>query len=365
MNFDNLDWFVYVNDTYQPLLRSIADLDKNIKDERNPRIREAKKKERNKLWDNTWERVAAEVPCYSSQLALLASMSFMDKSLEDSLRERYIEVIHKRGKKIIQDRLKLARLDGFFRAFSVPHITNLNMYPRFSFFLQFEFTLARPYLSKDDEEFYIIDNPVRKDKVFKVPMVAASSWKGNLRWTAREIEGLNPAIPDNSLIKRLFGKEKTSEEETEQDFNRGRLQFYPTFFYEIGLEVINPHDRRTKAGTNPIYIESVPDGAKGTFSLLYVPFDLLGKPESDVSKEVREDLNLVYRSVSAMMLTYGFSAKKSSGFGVIKDGFEKDDRTPSGIILMRGGSPEQGSFSNFSEMYREIEKMLGYDGRGK
>lgn len=60
MNFDNLDWFVYVDDTYQPLLRSIADLDKNIKDERNPRTREAKKKERKKLWDNTWERVAAE-----------------------------------------------------------------------------------------------------------------------------------------------------------------------------------------------------------------------------------------------------------------------------------------------------------------
>jgi len=66
-----------------------------------------------------------------------------------------------------------------------------------------------------------------------------------------------------------------------------------------------------------------------------------------------------------MMLTYGFSAKKSSGFGVIRDGFEKDDRTPSGIILMRGGTPEEGAFSNFSQMQQEIEKMLEHNGSGK
>lgn len=253
--------------------------------------------------------------------------------------------------------MKCVHLEGLFEALKVPRIT-INTFPPFSFFLQFEFFLARPYLSKDDEEFYIIDNPVTKDKVFKVPMVSASSWKGNLRWTAREIEGLNPVIPDTPLIKRLFGNEKSSEEETKQDFNRGRLQFYPTFFDQIGLEVINPHDRKTKAGIMPIYIESVPEGAAGTFSLLYVPFDLMGRPYNEVREEVRKDLYRAYYSLMVMMLTYGFSAKKSSGFGVIRDGFEKDDRTPSGIILMRGGTPEQGAFSNFSEMYREMKRCL-------
>ena len=36
--------------------------------------------------------------------------------------------------------------------------------PPYSFFIQFTFTLAQPYISRDEQDFYIIDNPVRKDK---------------------------------------------------------------------------------------------------------------------------------------------------------------------------------------------------------
>ena len=32
------------------------------------------------------------------------------------------------------------------------------------------FSLKKPYISRDDENFYIIDNPVCKDNVFKVPL---------------------------------------------------------------------------------------------------------------------------------------------------------------------------------------------------
>ncbi|OQY98069.1 MAG: hypothetical protein B6D35_13205, partial [Candidatus Brocadia sp. UTAMX2] len=160
--------------------------------------------------------------------------------------------------------------------------------PHFTFFLQFSFTLAEPYLSKDDEAFYICENPIRKDKVFKVPMVSGSTWKGNMRWTARQTENLNPDKPDNDVIKRLFGNEKDEE----KNFHRGRLNFYPAFFDQISLEVINPHDRKTKAGTLPIYIESVPEGATGTFSLLYVPFDLMGKPLEQIKEQVSEDIKL-------------------------------------------------------------------------
>jgi len=53
--------------------------------------------------------------------------------------------------------------------------------PCYTFALEFQFKLAKPYLSQDDDAFYVIDNPVRKDKVFKVPYVAPTSWKGNLR----------------------------------------------------------------------------------------------------------------------------------------------------------------------------------------
>jgi CRISPR-associated protein Cmr2 len=232
--------------------------------------------------------------------------------------------------------------------------------PSFSFSLQFVFTLAKPYLSQDDAPFYIIDNPVRKDKVFKVPMVAPSSWKGKLRWVATKfLADQADTLSDEEFAQRrmqltlLFGDEKGEEpgeikelakyldeakakRSAKELYRRkvkeyfgvdldkplphhaGRLYLYPTFFDRIDLEVINPHDRRTKAGTKPIYFESVPIGAKGTFTLLYVPFDLIGRP-GDHRKEVADDLETVAGAVQAMMLTYGFGAKTTSGFGVAED----------------------------------------------
>jgi len=164
----------------------------------------------------------------------------------------------------------------------------------FSVFIQFSFTLVKPYLSRDDEDFYIIDNPVRKDKVFKIPMVASSSWKGNLRFVMRTIIGGNDNDP---RIVRLFGNEKGIEKN--ENFRMGRLNFYSTFFDAADLEVINPHDRRTRAGTQPIYIESVPIGAKGTFNLLYVPFDVIGD-DHRLRAEVTEDLRLLNDGIREM-----------------------------------------------------------------
>jgi CRISPR-associated protein Cmr2 len=102
----------------------------------------------------------------------------------------------------------------------------------------------------------------------------------------------------------------------------GRLMFYPTFFDLIDVEVINPHSRRTRAGTHPIYLECVPAGARGTFSLLYVPFDLIGKEDAEIQKQAREDLQRVAEGLQGMFLTYGFSAKRSSGYGVAEDAIE-------------------------------------------
>ncbi|RZN14591.1 MAG: hypothetical protein EF812_05025, partial [Methanosarcinales archaeon] len=44
--------------------------------------------------------------------------------------------------------------------------------PEYSFTLQFTFTLEKPYISRDEQEFHIIDNPIRKDRVFGLPYVA-------------------------------------------------------------------------------------------------------------------------------------------------------------------------------------------------
>lgn len=249
----------------------------------------------------------------------------------------------------------------------------LDKLPFGSFFLQYTFTLAKPWMSKDDDPFYVAEsiNPVRKDKVFKVPCMAASSWKGLLRWTMMHIllARKKDALTDKEFAQErlrqslLFGDEKGEEPGQVKDFaayldslkptarqeyvrllrtrynlkdddplphHAGRLMFYPTFFDLIDVEVINPHKRETKAGTYPIYLECVPAGAKGTFSLFYVPFDLIGRPEEEVKNQAAEDLQRIAEAVSAMMLTYGFSAKRTSGYGTAEDEID-------GYITTRAG----------------------------
>ncbi|NJK67865.1 MAG: hypothetical protein HC789_12795 [Microcoleus sp. CSU_2_2] len=177
----------------------------------------------------------------------------------------------------------------------------LDRLPQFSFMLRVPFKLQKPYLSKDDRTFHLLDNPVRKDKVFQTLMVASTSWKGALRATFWQLVDRE----DNEQIIRLFGNAREDEKG-----QAGRLYFYPTFFDKIGLEVINPHDRKTGTGKNPILIESVPIGATGDFVLLYVPF---GKIDES---QVAQDLELVAKGVEAMLVVYGFGAKTSSGFGI-------------------------------------------------
>lgn len=200
----------------------------------------------------------------------------------------------------------------------------ISILPQYSFGIQFELTLAKPYISKDEQEFYIIENPVKKDWVFKSPMVSPSTWKGNLRWVMRKKKEMTnaPNTRDDIQIVRLFGYQK--EEEGKE--KRGRLQFFPTFFDGIDVEIINPHSRKTKAGagSGPIPIEIVPQNSKGTFTLLYVPFDLIDRDEAYIRKEVKEDLEMIIKAIKDLMFTYGFSAKKSSGTGLIKDSFFKE-----------------------------------------
>lgn len=263
----------------------------------------------------------------------------------------------------------------FSSLFTPPDLASL---PAYSFALQFTFRLRKPYLSRDDTDWHILDNPVRKEKVFGLPMVAPAGWKGALRAAmTRELasdlnedeqENESDSVKKRLRLYRLFGNEDASaaaflnralaqhwvgslpedaddeqreewqkriEAETkraaqefdallrEQGYRRGnvegfqgRLRFYPTFFTQTDLEVINPHPRASGAGKQPIYFECVPIGAQGTFTLLYVPFDLFGEPEEKARAELADDLMTAGEGIRAMLTVYGFGAKTSSGFGL-------------------------------------------------
>ncbi len=195
--------------------------------------------------------------------------------------------------------------------FVTPALTkdDLARLPPFSFFLYVPFTLASPYLSKDDEPFYVHENPVRKEHVLRVPLMSGTSWKGAFRAALRyRLE----AGDDDPRIIRLLGSQKG----VEKGFRRGRLSFFPTFFDALEVEVINPHSRETCAGTQPIHIEAVPPGAHGVFALLYVPAVASPPPDAQSDKiTAMDDIVTVLKTTYTLLVELGFGAKTAAGMG--------------------------------------------------
>lgn len=215
--------------------------------------------------------------------------------------------------------------------------------------LQCQVQLARPFLSIDDTAYYICDNPLRKERVFRLPEMPATGWKGALRAAAvrllaRDSEALTAtAFAERRFrLTKLFGTEKDDadresflddvgggdaatryrqlyEGHAKDGHIAGRLRFFATFFDRVGVEVINPHDRRKRAGKYPIFFEAAAVDAKGTFKLLYVPFDLVGRPSHQILSETSADIGLLGPAVIAMLTEYGFGGKTSSGYGVASD----------------------------------------------
>ncbi|MCC7130141.1 MAG: hypothetical protein B6D39_00320 [Anaerolineae bacterium UTCFX2] len=239
-----------------------------------------------------YNNIDAVTACYH---ALVANGHKEDKEGGNALHNEWT-------KKRMQ--VDLGQLPDFLK----PPLIDLGQLPFGSFWLQFTFKLLKPYISKDDNPFYIIDNPIVRDKVFRLPMVRPTSWKGSL-YSALRQQGHDKQ--QDEQMHRLFGDIRS-----EDRGQAGRLFFYPTFFTQTSLEIINPHDRERRIGKNPILFESIPANAEGTFSLLYVPFDLIGKAENEIRRQIFADLQLVTAGLEALFTVYGFGAKTSSGFGL-------------------------------------------------
>lgn len=233
---------------------------------------------------------------------------------------------------------------------------DLSILPPFSFFICFRFKLATPYISKDDNPFYIIDNPIVRDRVFRLPMVRSTSWKGNLYSALWQ---LGHDKQNDAQMQRIFGDIRGENEE--QSGRAGRLFFYPTFFMKTSLEIINPHDRRRRVGKNPILFESVTVGAEGEFRLLYVPFDHIGYEEPKTRRQVADDLKLIAQGVQAMFRTYGFSAKRTSGYGTASDAVESGQL----IHKIPGATFLQGSVLQTQKPEDVFLKYLDETGRVK
>jgi CRISPR/Cas system CMR subunit Cmr6 (Cas7 group RAMP superfamily) len=197
----------------------------------------------------------------------------------------------------------------FYQLLDSPNF-NLHLLPKPSFAFAFKFKLQKSYISGDEPQVYIIDNPIVKDRLFGMPMVKPSTWKGHLRHAMREMLEWQPGQPDREVINRLFGPLKD-----EAELAQGYLHFYPTFFKKVSLEVINPHNRKKRVGKVPIPFEAVPANQSGKFYLLYSPV----WANACALEHAKCDLKAVARGVAAMFTLYGFSAKKTDGYGVAKE----------------------------------------------
>lgn len=234
---------------------------------------------------------------------------------------------------------------------SPPRIDLATLIP-YSAYIQFRFTLARPLYTRDDEHFYIHENPMMKDAVCKVPMVRASTWKGLLRSVMAVHMGVEETSP---FAVRLFGIALGEEDEGEIG-RRGRAIFYPTFFDRIDLEILNPHSRATRAGTVPIVMETVPAGASGVFTLLYFPFDLINEPSDRAEAEMREDLRALSEAIVLVMRVCGFSAKRTRGFGLARlEVTGVDERQ--GVIALRDGRRQ--TFSTLAALSDALDLLFG------
>ncbi|GBD31892.1 hypothetical protein HRbin33_00853 [bacterium HR33] len=251
-----------------------------------------------------------------------------DKNRKEQLEQKKRE--HERAK---NDARRCYMERAVQRPLALPQDLRLDPWPpqllnRARLAMEVEFELLTSWYSKDDRLFHVLDNPVRKDKIFGVPYMAAASWKGMLRWACRMQAGLREHLEqgkrfedwnDPDWILHLFGNEKGEEKK----FHEGALVFYPTWFDKIGFEVINPHHRSRRAGTQPIYYEVVPgrrpsendestyeEGGKGRLRLLYAPW-----PGMKGTMRLADWLPSFLQAIEDLLTQYGISAKRTVGWG--------------------------------------------------
>jgi CRISPR-associated protein Cmr2 len=140
-------------------------------------------------------------------------------------------------------------------------------------------------------------------------------------------------------VVHLFGNEQAQTEHLQ----RGALAFRPTWFDRIDFEVINPHSRAKKAGTKPILYEVVPPGTTGTLRVLYAPTP--GATAAIVNRQ--KAVLLLLDAIEALVTEYGFSAKRTSGWGVAT--------VTTANLRWRDGS----SNGNLADIREEVQKLSG------
>ena len=202
-------------------------------------------------------------------------------------------------------------------------------FPRYSARLLLKFHLLTPLLTKDDDPFYLFDNPTRKDHLLGLPYLSAASLKGlSADAYQRAFPGTTPWTelsdskkdPDRTRAfryadphaKRLFG---IADDGAHIESEKGRLHFSPVWFNQLQLLVMNPGNPATAIGTVPIQFEAIAPDQSGVLEVVY--FNPHGIKDSDEAT-VRADLARWLAAVATWWPALGLGAKRLAGYGAIQ-----------------------------------------------
>lgn len=219
-------------------------------------------------------------------------------------------------------------LDDFWMNLLLPDEKIIPSLPLGSCLIKFNLELTAPFFSRDDRSFYPNDNPLKREWVFESPYLGAAGVKGLLRWAWRMCWGDDKFDEET----RLFGHRKKREDknqskqsqdnaaasseavqddEEENAYRRGWLTTYPLFWKgQVGLDIINPHDRKTGAGNIPIKYEVVKSGGVADCWIAIINRD-------ENIEKLRNALELLKEPIQFLFSHTGLSAKRSVGWGTV------------------------------------------------
>ncbi|SFQ19255.1 RAMP superfamily CRISPR-associated protein [Caldicoprobacter faecalis] len=158
----------------------------------------------------------------------------------------------------------------------------------------------------------------------KEELVGMLLFELGIRLDKADIESIKDARTTDEvtgIVKKIFSQEDKAVEKSKipatLKTRRGRAVFYPTYFNRLTLEVINPHNRRKRAGTQPIHFEVVPAGTHGVLQIVYIPYDAVLLKENALKNEVKRDLRFLLLAVEELSQR-GIGAKTKLGWGTFE-----------------------------------------------
>jgi len=238
-----------------------------------------------------------------------------------------------------------SNLSSDWQSLFTPNPSHMELLPQGSCLLAFDLVLDTPFYSRDDLAFYPIENPLKRDWVFQAPYLNASGVKGLLRWAFRMCWGDN--APDAETY--LFGQRK--EEKDDDNSRQGALFCYPLFWSgKVGFEVINPHDRNTGTGKDPVKYEVVMPGSQATLYCMLIS-------RSANPRDTEKALTKLKPALEFLLTDSGISAKRSAGWGTVQvKGCCGWLLTPNGTVKSGGAD---GAVDSGSDLWADIVDETG------